>query len=61
LVDQPRSGAPRAIADALVQAVLAKTLHETAPDGVRWSGRRLAAALGMSQGTVLRIWRAFEL
>ena len=61
LADQPRSGAPRSISDALVQAVLAKTLHEKPPNAVRWSSRRLAAALGISQRTVLRIWHAFEL
>jgi transposase len=61
LADQPRSGAPRSISDALVQAVIAKTLHEKPPDAARWSSRRLAAALGISQRTVLRIWRAFEL
>jgi len=61
LADQPRSGAPRSISDALVEAVLAKTLHEKPPGAARWSSRRLAAALGISQRTVLRIWRAFEL
>ena len=60
LLDQPRSGAPRSISDELVEAVLAKTLHERAPDGRRWSSRRLADELGISQGAVLRIWRAFE-
>jgi transposase len=61
LADQPRSGAPRSISDALVEAVLAKTLHEKPPDGARWSSRRLAVTLGISQRTVLRIWRAFDL
>jgi transposase len=61
LADRPRSGAPRSISDALVEAVLAKTLHEKPPDAARWSSRRLAAALGVSQRTVLRIWRAFDL
>ena len=61
LADKPRSGAPRSISDAVVEAVLAKTLHEKPPDGVRWSSRRLAVALGISQRTVLRIWQAFEL
>ena len=60
LVDEPRSGAPRSISDALVEAVLAKTLHEQPPDAGRWSSRRLASELGISQGAVLRIWRAFE-
>jgi transposase len=61
LADQPRSGAPRSISDALVEAVLAKTLHEKPPGAARWSSRRLAATLGISQRTVLRIWRAFEI
>jgi transposase len=61
LADQPRSGAPRSISDALVVAVLAKTLHEKPPGAARWSSRRLAAILGISQRTVLRIWRAFEI
>lgn len=61
LTDQPRSGAPRTIDDAVVEAVLAKTLHEKAPTGERWTSRRLAAALGVSQRTVLRIWHDFEL
>ena len=61
LLDQPRSGAPRSISDALVEAVLAKTLHEHPPDAERWSSRRLASELGISQRAVLRIWRTFEL
>jgi transposase len=61
LADQPRSGAPRSISDVLVEQVLAKTLHEKPPDAARWSSRRVAAFLGVSQRTVLRIWRAFEL
>jgi transposase len=61
LVDEPRSGAPRSISDALVEAVLAKTLHEQPPDASRWSSRRLAHELGISQRAVLRIWRTFDL
>ena len=61
LADQPRSGAPRSISDALVEAVLAKTLHEAPPGAARWSSRRLAATLGVSQRTVLRIWHTFDL
>ncbi len=61
LMDEPRSGAPRSISDALVEAVLAKTLHESPPGGLRWSSRQLAVALGISQRAVLRIWRTFDL
>jgi len=61
LLDQPRSGAPRSISDSMVEAVLAKTLHEPPPGAGRWSSRRLASELGISQRAVLRIWRTFEL
>jgi transposase len=59
LRDQPRPGAPRSISDALVEAVIAKTLHEQPPDAARWSSRRLATAFGISQRAVLRIWHTF--
>jgi transposase len=61
LRDQPRSGAPRTISDELVETVLAKTLHERPPDAARWSSRRLAHELGISQRAVLRIWHDFDL
>jgi transposase len=61
LMDEPRSGAPRSISDDMVAAVLAKTLHEHPPDAPRWSSRRLAHELGISQRAVLRIWHTFEL
>jgi transposase len=61
LLDEPRSGAPRSISDSLVEAVLAKTLHEPPPDAARWSSRRLATAVGISQRAVLRIWHTFDL
>jgi len=59
LNDEPRSGAPRSISDALVEAVIAKTVHERPPGVKRWSSRRLASALGISQKAVLRIWHDF--
>jgi transposase len=59
LYDEPRSGAPRSISDALVEAVVAKTLHGGPPGGPRWSSRRLASTFGISQRAVLRIWRDF--
>jgi transposase len=61
LLDQPRSGAPRSISDELVAAVLTKTLHEQPPGAGRWSSRRLASELGISQRAVLRIWHTFDL
>ena len=59
LNDEPRCGAPRSISDAMVEAVIAKTLHERPPGAKRWSSRQLASALGISQKAVLRIWHDF--
>src|SRR5450631_4060894 len=61
LLDAPRSGAPRTIDDARVDAVIAKTL-ESVPDGAtHWSTRTMARESGLSQTAVSRIWRAFGL
>ena len=61
LLDAPRPGPPRTIDDAQVEAVVARTL-ETLPAGAtHWSTRRMAEAMGMTQGAIHRIWRAFGL
>ena len=61
LHDEPRPGAPRQIGDDDVERVIVKTLEETPPNATHWSTRSLAAATGMSQSAVSRIWRAFGL
>jgi transposase len=61
LHDEPRPGAPRAIGDDDVERVIVKTLEETPTDATHWSTRSMAAATGMSQSAVSRIWRAFGL
>jgi len=61
LHDEPRPGAPRTIADADVERVITKTLEEQPKGATHWSTRSLAAATGMSQSAVSRIWRAFGL
>jgi len=61
LHDEPRPGAPRLITDDAVEAVVVKTLEETPLDATHWSTRSMAAATGMSQSAVSRIWRAFGL
>jgi transposase len=61
LLDEPRPGAPRTITDADVERVITLTLEATPPDATHWSTRRLAAAAGLSQTAVSRIWRAFAL
>lgn len=61
LLDEPRPGAPRTIGDAVVEKVIAKTLHEKPRDATHWSSRTMAKASGLSQTAVVRIWRAFGL
>jgi transposase len=61
LLDEPRPGRPRTVADEQVEAVIARTLETIPKDATHWSTRSLAAELGMSQSAVSRIWRAFGL
>jgi len=61
LLDQPRSGRPRTVEDARVEAVIARTLETKPKDATHWSTRSMAAEMGMSQSTISRIWRAFGL
>ena len=62
LSDEPRPGRPRVIGDEQVEQVIAKTLEERPSTAdTQWSTRSMAAATGMSQSTVSRIWRAFGL
>ncbi len=61
LHDEPRPGRPRSITDADVERVIVKTLEEQPRDATHWSTRSMAAATGMSQSAVSRIWRAFGL
>jgi len=61
LHDEPRPGAPRTISDDDVERVIVKTLEEAPRDATHWSTRSMAAATGLSQTAVSRIWRAFAL
>lgn len=61
LMDAPRSGTPRSIEDAKVEALITRTLESTPKDATHWSTRSMAHAMGLSQSTVSRIWRAFGL
>jgi transposase len=61
LHDEPRPGKPRSITDADVERVIVKTLEQQPKDATHWSTRSMAAAAGMSQSAVSRIWRAFGL
>src|SRR5216117_4009964 len=62
LSDEPRPGAPRKLTDDVVEAVIVKTLEQTPARGdTHWSTRSMAAATGLNQTAVSRIWRAFGL
>jgi len=62
LVDEPRPGQPRKITDEKVEEVIVTTLESKPPDGgTEWSTRQMAAATGLNQTAVSRIWRAFGL
>ena len=58
LQDEPRSGAPRTIEDARIEAVIVRTLESLPPDATHWSSRGMSRASGLSVSTVQRIWRA---
>jgi transposase len=61
LHDEPRPGKPRSISDEDVERVIVKTLEEAPSNATHWSTRSMAAATGMSQSAISRIWRAFGL
>jgi transposase len=61
LHDEPRPGKPRAIGDEDIERVIVKTLEQRPSNATHCSTRSMAAATGMSQTAVSRIWRAFGL
>jgi transposase len=61
LHDEPRPGQPRKITDSDVERVIVKTLEEKPVNATHWSTRSMAAATGLNQTAISRIWRAFGL
>jgi len=61
LRDEPRSGAPRTINDARIEAVIVATLESLPKNATHWSSRGMAKNSGLSVSSVQRIWRAFGL
>lgn len=61
LGDAPRSGQPRKLTDAKVEAVITRTLETRPKNATHWSTRNMAAASGLNQNAIVRIWRAFGL
>jgi transposase len=61
LDDEPRTGPPQTIADAQIEEVIRRTLESTPEHATHWSTRSMAAATGLTQTAIVRIWSAFEL
>ena len=61
LLDEPRPGTPRKTSDETVERIVTLTLETTPTDATHWSTRDLAKRVGVSQSTVSRVWRAFNL
>ena len=61
LYDEPRSGTPRTLEDARIEAVIVATLESAPANATHWSSRGMAKASGLSVSTVQRIWCAFGL
>lgn len=61
LSELPRSGRPRTITDEQVAEVVRKTLEEKPEAATHWSTRKMAKETGLSQTSVSKIWRAFQL
>src|SRR3954464_5366664 len=58
VLDEPRPGQPRKITDEQVEDVIVKTLETRPPDGgTHWSTRKMAAATGLNQTAISKIWR----
>jgi transposase len=59
--DAPRPGRPPAIPASTIRALVRATLERSAPEGIPWTARTLARAMGVSKTTVHRIWRAHRI
>jgi transposase len=59
--DAPRPGRPRTVNDAKVKKVVELTTRRKPENATQWSTRTMAAAAGVSEATVRRIWHAHGL
>jgi transposase len=59
--DAPRPGRARTITDATVRRIITKTTQEKPKNATHWSTRTMAAAVGLSEASVRRIWHAHGL
>jgi transposase len=61
LSDAPRPNVDRKLEDERVEEVIRLTLHTKPKGSTHWSTRKLANQAGVSQSSVSRLWRAFQL
>lgn len=59
--DAPRPGRPRTITEASVKSVVEMTTRQKPENATHWSTRTMAAATGVSEASVRRIWHAHGL
>ena len=59
--DAPRPGRPHTVPAAKVRQIVDKTTQEKPDPATHWSTRTMAAAVGVSEATVRRIWHAHGL
>src|SRR3954447_5200200 len=59
--DAPRPGRPRTITSAKAEEIIAMTTQEKPEDATHWSTRTMAAAAGVSEASVRRIWHSHGL
>ena len=59
--DAPRSGRKPEIGARLIQRVVEMTTRHKPPHATHWSTRTMAAAVGISEASVRRIWRTHGL
>jgi transposase len=61
LTDSPRPNVHRKLLDEQVDEVVRRTLESVPKGATHWSSRKMAKQAGVSQSSVSRIWRAFQL
>jgi transposase len=59
--DAPRAGRPRSISPRKARQVVIKTTQTLPANATHWSSRAMAQAVGISESSVRRIWRAHGL